>query len=428
MVTTIRVGRKRALAAMLAVSLLAAACGNGDDDGEATAGPVSFLHVVSGDQEQAALQAAIDAFEEATGNTVEPEFSDDFNTVIATRIAGGNAPDVALYPQPGLLEEMVARDGVESLEGLDLDEGGLVPGMIETGTFDGTPYGVVVNLAIKSLVWYPKGPFDEAGYSVPETWDDLLALTEEISGSGTPAWCIGIESGGDTGWPATDWIEDIMLRMHGPDVYDQWTTNEVPFDSEEVRAAFEAAEEIWFNESYVLGGATGIVNTSFLASPEPMLQDPPGCFLHKQAGFIEGEFEGEIGTDYDVFVLPPMDDSIGNGANFAGNLAALHSDNPAAAEFIEFLVSSEGQQAWHSHEGSGNLSIRSDFDTANYPSESLAAQGEALAQADFARFDGSDMMPGEVGAGAFWTETVRWLGGAQDLDTTLTNIDAAWPS
>ena len=165
-----------------------------------------------------------------------------------------------------------------------------------------------------------------------------------------------------------------------------------------------------------------------LRSPPPTAEIEKGSDAIKQAGFIEGEFPGEIGTDYDVFFLPEMDPAVGNGAMFAGNLAAVHTDNPAAQEFVEFLVSSEGQEAWHSHEGSGNLSVRADFDVDVYPSASLAAQGEAFAGADFARFDASDMMPGEVGTGAFWTETVRWIGGAQDLDATLTNIDNAWPS
>jgi alpha-glucoside transport system substrate-binding protein len=414
--------RLRNTALVLVAVLVLAACGNGDGD----AGEVSFLHTISGEGEQAALQEAIDAFEASSGHSVSAEFTTDFNTTIATRIQGGNPPDVALYPQPGLLEQMVQRDGPITFADAGIEIDGLVPGMLETGTFDGDTYGVVVKLGVKSLVWYPKAAFDAAGYAVPQTWDEMMDLAEEIAATGTPAWCIGIESGGDTGWPATDWIEDIMLRLHGPDVYDQWVTNEIPFDSPEVREAFEVAAEIWFNDDYVLGGPTGIVNTGFLSSPEPMFQDPPGCYLHKQAGFIAGEFPGEIGTEYDVFFLPPIDPSIGNGALFGGDLAAVHTDKAAAAEFVEFLASREGQEAWLGHPGAGGLSARADFDASVYPNPGLEAQGALFAGADFARFDASDLMPGQVGAGAFWTDIVRWLGGAQDLDETLANIDAAW--
>lgn len=417
---------------MVAVlALVAAACGGGDGDGGGGDGQaVSLLHGISGENEQAALQEAIDAFEEATGNTVEVESSPNFETQIVTRVEGNNPPDVALYPQPGLLERVSGNATPLDEAGVDVDtlDSELVSGMVDTGTFDGTTYGVVVKVGVKSLLWYSADDFESEGYEVPETWDDLMSLTEEISGTGTPAWCIGIESSDATGWVATDWIEDIMLRLHGPDVYDQWIAHEVMFDSEEVRAAFEELESIWFNEDYVLGGTTGILNTPFGDAAAPMFEDPPACYLHRQAGFIAGNFpeDAELGTDFDVAYLPAMGDE--KPALFAGDLAAIHTDNPAAAEFVEFLASAEGQQAWMSHEGAGSLSARADFDSSQYPTEALAKQGDIFAAADFARFDASDLMPGQVGAGAFWTEVVAWLNDSQDLDTTLQNIDAAWPS
>jgi alpha-glucoside transport system substrate-binding protein len=417
------------LSLLLVAGLLLAAC---PDDAADEVGTASLLHGITGPEEIAALQQAIDAFQDATGSTIEVESSPDFETVILTRVEGGNPPDVAFYPQPGMLERLL--DDTLSLEEAGVDVGGirndLVPGMLEAGTFNDTEYGVVVKLGLKSLLWYAADDFEADGYTVPETWDDLVALTEEIAGDladepGRAPWCIGIESGGATGWVATDWVEDLMLRLHGPDPYDQWVAGELPFDSPEVREAFEQLEEIWLNEDYVLGGTTGILQTPFIDAAGPMFQEPAGCYLHRQAGFIEGEFPGELGVDYDVAYLPPI--GAESPALFAGDLAAIHTDNPTAAEFLEFLVSSEGQQAWMSHEGAGSLAVRADFDTGNYPTEALARQGEIFANADFARFDASDMMPGEVGTGAFWTELVAWISGAQDLDTTLQNIDAAWP-
>lgn len=442
----------RWLASMAALALIATACGGGDGDGdtdggavgggdeetgeeteEAPSGSISLLTAISGEEQLAALQALVDAYAEASGNTVEVESSPDFETVVVSRVTGGNPPDVALFPQPGLLATIADRGGAIALDeaGVELPAE-LVPGMSETGTFDGTTYGVVVKLAIKSLLWYAKDDFDAAGYSVPETWDDMVATTDQMASDMTEAgrapWCAGIESGGATGWVATDWLEDIMLRLHGPEVYDQWVNHELMFDSPEVREAYEQLEEIWFNEDYVLGGTTGILQTPFIDAAAPMFEDPPGCFFHRQAGFIAGEFEGELGTDYDMAYLPPIDDAVGSPVLFAGDLIAIHTDNPVAAHFVEFAMSTEGQEAWASHEGSGSLAVRSDFDSSVYPSEDLARQGEILSAADFARFDASDLMPGAVGAGAFWSETVAWVSGSQDLDTTLRNIDAAWPS
>ncbi|MEX0834485.1 MAG: ABC transporter substrate-binding protein [Nitriliruptor sp.] len=433
---------RRTLAATAAIALFAAACGgdgDGGGDGGEGSGAVGLMHGITGEQEQAALQAAVDAFEESTGNTVNVEASPDFDTTIVTRTTGGNAPDVALYPQPGVLERIAAAGNVVPLEEAGVDvgalEGDLIDGMIDTGTFEDETYGVVVKLNLKSLLWYSPAGLDDIGVEVPETWDDLQAAADQFasdnSGDQSRApWCIGMESGGDTGWVATDWIEDIMLRLHGPDVYDQWVEHELEFDSPEVREAFEMLEEIWFDEDQVVGGTTAILQTPFLQGNAPMFNDPAGCLFHRQAGFIAGEFpdDAELGTDFDMAYFPAIDESVGNPVLFAGDLAAIHTDNPVAAELVEFLASEEGQTAWMEHEGAGALSVRSEIDAGIYPTEELTLQGEILSGADFARFDASDVMPGEVGTGAFWTEIVGWLNGTQDLDATLQNIDAAWPS
>ena len=426
----LRTLRFRALLAALAVlALVAAACGGGGG-GEGGGGEggeggeeVSLLHAIAGPEEQEALQAALDAFEESSGNTVTAEFTDDIATTMGIRIDGNNPPDVVLHPQPGALAGLAGEENLTPLEDVGVEGlDGLVPGMVETGTFDGKSYGVVVKAAVSSLLWYRA---DAEGFTEPESWDDMMTLTKEVADSGTTPWCVGIESGGATGWVATNWIEDAMLRLHGPEAYDKWVAGELDFSSPEVTEAFELVGDIFLNDEYVLGGATGIVNTPFAEAAAPMFQDPPACVMHRQAGFIEGEFDGEFEKEYGVTIMPPVDGQ--GGAVFSGDVAAVLTDKQAAGELVQFLVSAEGQEAWHSHEGSGSLSVRADFDTSKYPTPSLAKQGELLANAEVARFDGSDLMPSEVGGKAFFTELVAWLGG-QDLEKTLSNIDAAWPS
>lgn len=408
---------RRAAAGLAVGALLLTACGNGDGEAET----ITLLHAIQGTEEQAALQAALDLFEERTGHRVQPEPTDDIATTLNIRVQGNNPPDVVLHPQPGALAGLAADGDLTSFSDAGVTAtDGLVPGMLETGTFDGTTYGVVVKAGVSSLLWYRT----DLVPSPPQSWDDLLAISDQIASDGITPWCIGIGSGGATGWVATNWIEDAMLFLHGGDVYDQWTSGELAFSSPEVTEAFETVGEIFFNDDYVLGGTTGIVNTPFGDAAAPMFQDPPACALHRQAGFIEGSFVGEFGTDYGVTIMPPIDGN--GGAVFSGDVAAILTDSQAAGELVEFLISMDGQVAWHSHPGSGSLSVRADFDASNYPNASLAQQGDLLANASVARFDGSDLMPSAVGGAAFFSELVAWLTG-QDLATTLSNIDAAWP-
>ena len=206
---------------------------------------------------------------------------------------------------------------------------------VALGEYEGKHYGLPTNINLKSMVWYPKDDFDAANYEVPETWDDLIALSDQIVDDGGTPWCIGLESGGDSGWPATDWMEDIMLRTAGGDVYDQWYRHEIPFNDDAVKAAGERFGEILFTDGYVLGGAASTAQTAFADAPLPMFNDPPGCFLHRQASFINAEFpEGtEAGVDYDWFPLPPIDQE---GTLFAGELTVVGT-NGARPEVVDFL-------------------------------------------------------------------------------------------
>jgi alpha-glucoside transport system substrate-binding protein len=292
---------------------------------------------------------------------------------------------------------------------------------------DGTLVGIWHNADVKSLVWYPKAEFEAAGYTIPETWDDLLALSDQIVADGGVPWCIGIESATATGWPATDWIEDIMLRTTSPENYDKWTTGELKFNSPEVKNAFETMANVFFNEEYVLGGTTGILTTNFGDAPLPLFDDPPGCFLHRQASFIPNFFpEGAVvGEDVDYFYLPPIDSAYGKPVLGSGSLLSMGVDNPATREVMKFLATPESVEV----EVKEGLFVAPHNGVPQewYPSEALKGFAEILENAETFRFDGSDLMPGAVGAGTFWTGVVDYVNGA-DLDSVLASIDDSWPS
>jgi alpha-glucoside transport system substrate-binding protein len=268
---------------------------------------------------------------------------------------------------------------------------------------------------------------------VPETWDDLIALSDQIVEDGSKPWCIGFESGGDSGWPATDWMEDIMLRTAGPEVYDQWVTNEVPFTDDAVKTAAERFGEILFTENYVLGGAAATANTPFADAPAPMFDDPPKCWLHRQASFINAEFpEGvEAGVDYDWFELPPIDQE---GTLYAGELTVVGSAGarPEVVDFLRRFMAEDVQCEMGTVTASSRISPNVDVGPDCYANDILADASVILTdalEAGTGRFDASDLMPAAVGSGSFWTGMLEYVqNGPESLDGVLEDIQASWPS
>jgi alpha-glucoside transport system substrate-binding protein len=285
------------------------------------------------------------------------------------------------------------------------------------------------------MVWYPKAAFDAAGYTVPTTWDELLALSDQIVADGSTPWCVGFESGGATGWPATDWMEDIMLRTAGVDTYDQWVNHEIPFNDPAVVHAAEVFGDVMFHDGYVLGGAADTPSISFGAAPLPMFDDPPKCWLHRQANFIIAAApfpEGaEPGVDYDWFPLPPIDQE---GILFAGELAVVGTAGNRAEvlDFLNRFIGQEVQCAMGAVEGSSRISPNIEVGPDCYANAILADASVILTdalEAGTGGFDASDLMPPEVGSGSFWTGMVEYMQqGPDSLQGILDDIEASWPA
>jgi alpha-glucoside transport system substrate-binding protein len=377
------------------------------------------------------LQPLIDE----TGMDVEYVDSPSFDTEIVTRVEGGNVPDIAMFPQPGLLLDIAAEvDAVPITEYLDLEalEASLIPGFLDAATdADGNIMGFPVRMAVKSAMWYPVPEFEEAGYALPTSDTELVALQDQILADGGTPWCIGVEDGTGSGWPGTDWIEEYMLRLHGPEVYDQWVSHELPFDSPEVRAAFEKFAELWADEANVVGGTQGILGLNFGDSPADLFTDPPNCYLHRQGNFITGFFPEDVLEDLDANVgvtyFPVVEGGYdGRPVLVGGDLAMLINDTPAARAAMEFLAQAQYGQSWAA--AGGWLSPHADFDASVYPTEVERSLFQIGAEADIARFDASDLMPGPVGTGSFWVGIIDFIGGQRSLDEVLVSIDESWPT
>ncbi|GIP53923.1 ABC transporter substrate-binding protein [Paenibacillus vini] len=385
------------------------------------------------DADQVKFENSIKEFEEKTGIDIQYEGSKEFEATINIRVDGGNAPDIADFPQPGLLASIAKTGKVIDLTNI-LDQEKLKANYnqswLDMGTMDGKDGKIMAGIwnrsNVKSLVWYPKKQFEEAGYEVPQTWDEMMALTEQIAKDGDAAWNIGIESGAATGWPATDWVEDIMLRTTSPENYDKWVKGELPFTSPEVKHAVEVMSEIWLNKDYVYGGTKSIVTTAFGDAPSPMFDNPPKSWFHRQGNFITSFFPetAKVDVDYDWFYLPPIDEQYGKPVLVAGDIYAMFNDRPEVRAVMEFFTTGESIKTWV--QSGGVIAPMNDASLDWYSSESDRRMAKLVQEASTLRFDGSDLMPGQVGAGTFWKGMTDYVSGTATLDKALEQIQAGW--
>lgn len=418
-------------AAVLAVSSLGlSACGGGGD--EADDNKVTILSSV--DQPvQDGLLKALEAKLDGKGITVDWQKVDAIDQLIMTKIAANDVPDIALIPQPGVVRNVADRGEpvpIDDLIDIPAAEESMVPGTLDAGKVDDKVYGLLVSMNVKGLIFYPKKAFEAAGYEAPETIDDLNALTDQIKADGGTPWCAGIESEAATGWPATDWFETLIMKYGGVDGYNSWVTHETPFDSDLVREAAAEFEKLLFTDGNVTGGRKSIVTTSFQTAATPMFDAEPGCWLYNQGSFITGFFPEKVQQNLDeevgVFGFPAAEAGGENPVLGGGDLAMAFNDNESTKTVVQALSETDiGNDAAGM---SSFISPHKDFDVSKYPNEFTRAVADVAYSSTAFLFDGSDQMPGEVGAGTFWKDMTAWVAGEQDLDTTLTNIDASWPT
>ncbi|MGS4943963.1 ABC transporter substrate-binding protein [Meridianimarinicoccus sp. RP-17] len=374
-------------------------------------------------------------FADATGAEINYSGSESFEQDIVIAVQAGSAPNIGIFPQPGLASDLARRGALTPLaDGTGqwvLDNYAAGQSWVDLGTYAGPDgeddlYGFFYKVDVKSLVWYVPAIFEEFGYEVPQTMEELKALTDQIVADGGTPWCIGLGSGAATGWPATDWVEDMMLRTQPPEVYDQWVSNDMPFDDPAVVNAIEEFGYFARNEEYVSGGSQAVATTDFRDSPAGLFNFPPECLLHKQATFIPTFFpEGtQMGEDVDFFYFPAYEsEDLGQPVLGAGTLFAITNDAPVAHGLIEFLKTPLAHEIWMAQ--SGFLTPYTAANVDVFANDSQRALNEILTNATTFRFDASDLMPGEIGAGAFWTGMVDYVSGT-DAGEVASNIQARW--
>jgi alpha-glucoside transport system substrate-binding protein len=407
--------------------------------GDLTGKTISVFTSIASDSEAKPHTDSYKPFENCTHATIKYEGSRSFEKQLPIRLKAGNAPDIAYIPQPGLLQTLV-----KDYPGKVFAAGDLASKNVDTyydpawktyGSVDGKFYAVPVGANVKSFVWYSPKAFADKGYQVPQTWDEMMTLTQKIvadnPNSDVKPWCAGIESGDATGWPATDWVEDVMLRVNGTDVYDQWVAHTIPFNDPKVVAAIDQVGTILKDDKYVNGGfgnVKTIATTSFTEAGNPILQGE--CYMHRQASFYQANWPKgtKVGQDGDVwaFYLPSMS-ADSKPVLGGGEFAAAFSDRPEVQAFQAYLASPEWSNAKADATPNGGwLSANKKLDPTKLvqPVDKLSYQILTDPKATF-RFDGSDLMPGNVGAGSFWTGMTDWING-KSTQEVADAIEKSW--
>lgn len=436
-------------AAALALSLALSGClqdpnprgadGGGSGEWVAQGGSKKGDKVVTvfgafGGDESKAFADSMAEFTKRTGIKVEYSNSTDFTTLIKTKVRSGDTPDIALFPQPGGLLELAAEKKIQPIDTfLDYDkiDSTLVPGLLDSARYNGRVYGAPMRLTVKSIIWYPAS-YKQLGLPTEtRSIQELATVTDQIKAKGVAPWCIGFDAGNATGWVGTDWIEELVLRMYGPDVYDKWTRHQIPFNDERIIKAFEEFRKIALTEGNTYGGAQGMLATKFGNAMDPAFEDQPKCYFMRQGNFVASMFPQSVKDNLDqaigTTILPPYEGGYSGQPVLGGaDLAALfNGDDPDAIEVMKFMTSDEFGKEWA--KVGGWLSAHKSFESSHYVNDTTRRIAEMATSASVFRFDGSDLMPNAVGGGSFWRGMVDFVSGTKTAEQVATEIENSWP-
>lgn len=415
--------RRTAVAAVVGGASLLSACAGAGTDAEPPAAIAVFGPWTGADAD--AFAAALDGF---GGPAVRYTGSGDFTADLQQRVADGfDDPAVAMIPQPAFIDELAQSGDLVALspDVTRVVEESFPPDAL-TRSSDGSLYAIPYRSNVKSLVWYRPDVFAANGWSPPATLGELETLVERIdSESDLAPWCFSVSAGGESGWPATDWIEDLVLREAGVDLYDQWVAGDLEFESPPIRRAFEAFAELVLGRGRSFGGTQSILGVEVARASEPLFTDPAGCAMYKQASFATSWFPSgtTVGPDgrVDFFTLPGDDAATPPPLLVAGTSAVQLVDGPEVDELMAYLASPDGAEAWASR--GGYLSLRSDVDPQEYYRDLDIRFGEVIQRADETRFDASDRFDSTVRR-ALLSGLTLWIGGRQSLDELLASLDS----
>ena len=359
---------------------------------------------------------------------VDYESTADVEAVLAGRIEEGTAPDVAILPGVALVRRYAPSGQIVPLRQW-LDVGELAarypPGWLELTSVGGEAYGLLFRAVNQSLVWYSPSQFQRWRWAVPASWDELVGLSERIAACGFAPWALGLRGRVADGQAGTDWIENILLRTAGPQVYDQWVRHEIPWTHPAVAQAFRTWGQIVGRPRHLWGGVGGALASLPAEAALALFQDLPGAYLCLSDSAAQPLIAQHVpqqagGKDYDYFQLPPL--VPGTGAPVVAGadvLVVLHA-TPEAVALVAYLTSAEAQTLWVQR--GGFIALGADVDFAAYPDPLSRRAAEQLLGSRSLRFDASAQMPLEVER-AFCSAVCQFVADPAQLDSILRSVE-----
>jgi alpha-glucoside transport system substrate-binding protein len=379
-------------------------------------GTVRVVGSWSGAEEDAFL-AMVRPFEANTGISVDYTGTRDLNGLLWQSVAQKNPPDVAGLPGPGQMAEFARFGALQDLTNvIDVNsyKNDTVPTFIDLGTVDGKLVGVFIKATLKGLIWYNPKVYTLAP---PTTWT-ALSQDAALAKRDANTWCVALGSDATSGWPATDWIEDFVLRQSGPDVYDDWVAGKLPWTSPEIKSAFQLYGQVVADAA---GGQSAVIATDFQDGGNGLFTDPPTCLFHHQATFMTGFFKSQAGArdgEYDFFPFPTIDERYSTDVTGAGDLFGMFRDTPQARALMAYLVTPDAQSIWVSRGGALSVNVH----VTDYPDDISRRAAQILTSANRFRFDGSDLMPEQLNE-AFLQGVIEYTRNPAELDAILQQLD-----
>ncbi|MFV1989508.1 MAG: ABC transporter substrate-binding protein [Acidimicrobiales bacterium] len=414
------------IAVLLAAGLLIAACGDTE------ASPTETITVFAPYRGRSAelFQASLKSFADDNNVQIRYTGTSDFVNDLRSRVGEANPPDIAVVPQPGVIRQFWEDGRLVPLQPVAVAavEENYSEESRELGKIDGVPVGVLYRANVKSLVWYRPSVFAERGYSVPGTLDELKQLSARIAADGLAPWCITIQARGATGWVATDWVEDLLVRTSGAELYSSWVNGEVQFSAPAVAQVFDEFAALALVQGRPYGGLERVLRTSVDKAQDPMFNSPPDCVMHRQASFAAGWLPGGVSygdpdSDLDIFVLPGAQAGEPAPLLVGGDHAIAFTDRPIVHELLAFMATTESSEVWSAEGAYFSPRTSLHADSHRNPLEQLL--GELMANAETIVFDGSDQMDPDFSTDLFWPLITAWVAGDISYDELARQLDEA---